>query len=68
MKILIILLMFFICATFISFSVFTPEENKATNTSAEKLKLEYYFTQYNPEFYSKGIVKSSFKHEVNYNH
>ncbi len=66
MKILILILLFFICAAFISFTLFTPEENRTINTTTEKIKLENYFTQYNPEFYSKGIVKSSFIHEVKY--
>lgn len=68
MKLIIVILLFFICAAFISFTLFTPEENRTINTTAEKIKFENYFTQYNPEFYSKGIVKSSFKHEVIYNH
>jgi hypothetical protein len=68
MKILILILLSFICAAFISFTLFTPEDNNTLNTSAEKIKFENYFTQYNPGFYSKGIVKSSFKHEVKYNH
>lgn len=66
MKLLILILLFFICAAFISFTFFKPEENNTMNTSAQKTKFESYFTQYNPEFYSNGIVKSSFIHEVKY--
>ncbi len=64
MKLLTIILLFFIYAVFISFSVLAPEDNKIINTSAEKIKFERHFTQYNPDFYTKGIVKSSFRHEA----
>jgi hypothetical protein len=65
-RVLIIIILFFICAVFISFKTLNQKENNATNTSG-KLKLENYLTQYNPDFHTKGIMKSSFKHEVEHN-
>ena len=66
MRTIILITLFFICVVFISFNVLVPEENERTNVS-NKLKLEDYLTQYNPDLNTKGIMKSSFKHGLTHN-
>lgn len=60
MKIFIVIMLFFICAVFIYFAPFIQNDSTPVKTA----KLEIYLTGYNPDFQTKGIMKSSFKHEV----
>lgn len=66
MKIIILISLLFICVTFIAFNHSIPTDDKSINES-ERKNFEEYFTKYNPEFVSKGLMKSSFKHEVKFN-
>ena len=66
MKILIIVILFIVCALFISFTMITTEEGKKEVVSKE-INFKKYFTGYNPDFEKRGLVKSSYKHEVIYN-
>ncbi len=63
MKTLIILSLFFISALFTAFAQYEQSVNPYTVDT----KFEKYFTGYNPDFKSKGIIKSAFKHEVIHN-
>lgn len=65
MKILILISLFIVCAAFVSFKMITPEDNKAGVVSKES-NFKKHFTGYNPDFEKRGIVKSSFKHEIIY--
>lgn len=66
MKILIIITLFIVCVMFISFTLITPEGRKGEVVSKE-INFKKYFSGYNPDFEKRGIVKSSYKHEVIYN-
>jgi hypothetical protein len=63
MRILILTTLFIVCAAFVSFKVITREGNIAGVDSTES-NFKKHFTGYNPDFEKRGIVKSSYKHEV----
>lgn len=63
MKFILLIVLFIICEVFIAFSN-APEQEKALNAS-KGLELKKFFTGYNPDLEKKGIMKSSFKHEMN---
>ncbi|MBS1493811.1 MAG: hypothetical protein JST55_09880 [Bacteroidetes bacterium] len=67
MKIIILIALLFICGIFIGFNHSTSDNNTSINDSKRK-KFDEYFTKYNPEFVSKGLMKSSFKHELIFSH
>lgn len=61
MKILIISALFIMCSLFAAFSQFGHTDN---NHHVADPKFQKFFTGYNPDFQNRGIMKSSFRHEV----
>jgi hypothetical protein len=66
MKIILFISLLFTCVTFIAFNHSASADINSHYVSGRK-NFDEYFTKYNPEFVSKGLMKSSFKHEVTLN-
>jgi len=63
MKIILSITLFFICAALIAFTELIPQNERAVTTE-QKIDFDKHFTKYNADFEKRGIIKSSFRHEV----